>query len=251
MPALDGARVLVTRPAHQAGPLCELIAQAGGKAVAYPVLAIAGPQSPHAVRDTVKRLGHYHIAIFVSPNAVAYGLDFMQESGPLPAGLILACVGKGSADKLQAHLGRPPDVVPQGRFDSETLLAHPALQGVKDTRILIVRGDGGREMLAQTLRRRGAQVDYLEVYRRTLPEPVPPWPQPIDIITLTSSEGLKNLYRMAGAEHRQQLLSLPLVVVSQRTAALARELGFRQAVTVADNASDQALLEAVARNIHD
>ena len=251
MPTLEGIRVLVTRPSHQAAPLCDLITSAGGEAIRYPVLAITAPPEPQSIRDTVLRLAHYHIAIFISPNAVDHGLDFMLENGPLPQGLVLACVGKGSAARLEARLGHPADIVPGGRFDSEALLEQPALNDVAGKRIVIVRGVGGRELLAETLRARGAEVDYLEVYRRSMPKPTPPWPDQPDIIIITSSEGLHNLLAMAGAKHRNQLLATPLVVVSTRTAELARQLGFRQAVTIADNASDHALLEAVARNFHD
>jgi uroporphyrinogen-III synthase len=245
MPRLDGQRVLVTRPLHQADPLCDLIASAGGHALRYPVLTILPPADNRAIESTLNRLECYQLAIFISPNAANMGLEQMLKRGELPAGLKLATVGKGSALALQKWLGRMPDICPSGRYDSEALLALPELQQVVTQQILIVRGEGGRELLAKTLRQRGAVVEYLEVYRRARPEPSPHWPGTADIITITSSEGLQNLFDMAPPEQRQQLLNTPLVVVSDRSADLARALGFRQAVTIARNASNEALLESV------
>lgn len=245
MPRLKGDRVLVTRPQHQAGPLCELIESAGGHALRYPALAILPPIDSHANEAILARLEQYQLAIFISPNAVAMGVEQMQKRGTLPATLQLAAVGKGSALALKQRLGRDPDLYPSELFNSEALLALPELQQVGGKQILIVRGEGGRELLAEILRQRGAEVDYLEVYRRVRPEPPPPWPEEIDIITVTSREGLQNLYDMVSAEHRQQLLNTPLVVVSERSADLAHRLGFRQAVTIARNASNEALLDAV------
>lgn len=249
MPRLDGQRVLVTRPAHQADTLCDLIESAGGIALRYPVLAIVAIPESETNRLIIEQLERYHLAIFISPNAVNFGLDRILELAPLPANLRLATVGKGSSRELQRRLGREPDLCPTGRFNSEALLALPALQQVSGKQILIVRGTGGRELLAETLRERGAGIDYLEVYRRTRPDPPPSWPGKVDIITVTSSEGLQNLFDMIAPKHREELLATPLVVVSERSASLARELGFRQAVTKARNASNEALLDAVIETL--
>lgn len=247
---LNGQRILVTRPAHQGGPLCDLINAAGGHAVSYPTLAILPPTDSKTIEAITRRLEEYQLAIFVSPNAVEKGLEQMQKAGELPPTLKLATVGKGSARSLKALLGREPDLCPADRYDSEALLALPELQQPESDQILIVRGEGGRELLAETLRKRGAEVDYMEVYRRARPEPVPPWPENIDIITVSSNEALQNLYDMAPVDHRQRLLDTTLIVVSQRSADLARKLGFRQAVTIATNASNEALLDSVIKSVN-
>ncbi len=252
-PDLHGLGVLVTRPAHQAEPLCRLIEEAGGRAIRFPVLAIAPPHDMTVPLATVTRLAQYELAIFVSPNAVELGLDLIEARGGIPAGLRLAVVGEGSGRALRTRLGRGPDLQPATRYDSEGLLALPELQQVTGWHIVIFRGDGGRELLGQTLRERGATVDYVEVYRRERPaaDPAVLTAQldagAVDIVTVTSSEGLRNLLDLAGAANAARLKQLPLVVVSERTAAVAGELGFSQPAHVAALASDAGLVEAVTR----
>jgi uroporphyrinogen-III synthase len=250
---LNGLGVLVTRPAHQAGPLCDRIAAAGGRPVRFPLLAIRDLSDTPAVAARLAQLADYQLAIFISPNAVELGLRAINRHGGLPPGLKLACVGRGSARTLAQRLGREPDIVPETRYDSEGLLALPALQAVAGQRILILRGEGGRELLADTLRRRGAQVDYLELYRRECPPAAAAerdWLEKTDIITITSSESLQNLLQLTAAKERSRLLEKPLLVVSERTAALARELGFRQPALLTPRAGDEALLQMLADWAH-
>lgn len=250
---LQALRVLVTRPVHQAGPLCELIEQAGGQAVRFPVLAVEPLPESAPLAAILAQLDRYDLAIFISHNAVRFGIAAAARHGGIPATLRLAAVGEGSRRELERQLGRAVDLAPQGRFDSEALLALPPLQQVAGQAILIVRGAGGRELLAATLRQRGARVDYAEVYRRLRPRR--PEPQTlaawraggVNIITVTSNEGLQNLYEMVGVAARDWLLDMPLLVVSERSAALARELGFRQPPLVAASASEPSIVETLAR----
>jgi uroporphyrinogen-III synthase len=242
---LKGIGVLVTRPAHQAGPLCDRITAAGGRPVRFPLLKILDTGDSPRVDTLLQHLGDYDIAIFISPNAVHYGIPAIERHGGLPAALELAAVGRGTARELQATTGRPPDILPEERFDSEGLLALPALQQVAGKRILILRGNGGRETLADTLRERAAQVDYAEVYRREPPdtdEAEPGWLENTDVITVTSNEALKNLVALTPAEQRATLFAKPVVVVSERAAELAQELGFTQPALVTQ-AGDEAIME--------
>lgn len=248
-PDLHDLGVLVTRPVHQAGHLCDLITAAGGRPIRFPTLAIRNLSTSPAVDTRLARLADFHIAIFISPNAVHFGLAAIARHGGLPAGILLATVGNGSAVALQQALGRPPDIVPRTNFDSEALLALPVLQQVAGRRILILRGEGGRELLAETLRRRGATVEYAEVYRRERPEAQGDsrdWLEKADIISITSSEALHNLLAMTPAPLQGRLLSLPLVVISERTAQLAGELGFQQPAVVTRQAGDEAILDAIS-----
>ena len=151
-----------------------------------------------------------------------------------------------------ADAGLEPTLVPE-RMDSEGLLALPGLQDMAGRRVFILRGNGGREHLRDTLRARGAEVDYVEVYRRVCPATDSQLmrallqPGALDVITATSNETLQNLFSMAGASGQPQLRGLPLVVASERQAQLAQELGFEQSAVVAENAGDAALVEAVNR----
>lgn len=246
---LNGLTILVTRPEHQAEPLCRLIESAGGQALRLPALTIHGNDDDPALRQRLSHLSDYQIAIFISPNAVTFGLDAIERSGGLLDSLLIATVGKGSSNALTQRLGREPDLVPQGSFDSEALLALEPLQHVSGKRVVIFRGNGGRELLAETLRLRGARVDYAEVYRR---EPPPPpanteWLEKADIITLTSSEALHNLVVMTPTAARDTLYHKPLVVISERCAQLARQLGFRQAVLMTPQAGDEAIIATLIK----
>ena len=191
---LDGLRVLITRPAHQAAPLQQRLEQAGGQWLLFPLLAIEGSAEPDALQDLFKQLASLDLLIFVSPNAVEFGLPLLDQAGGLPESVQLACVGKGTARKLIELTGRQPNIQPSDRFDSEALLALPAMQQVAGKSILIVRGQQGREHLAESLRARGAKVRYAEVYRRVKPDNDEQiliralQQKQIDIISITSSE---------------------------------------------------------------
>jgi len=244
--------VLVTRPAHQAEPLCRRIEAAGGTALRFPTLRIAPPADPAAVDHLIEQLDHYRIAIFVSPNAVAAALDWIEARlGALPEGLRLATVGRGSARALEARLGRGPDLCPETGFDSEALLALPEMQEVDGQRIMLFKGEGGRPHLAETLRTRGAILQEAVVYRRLLPEADPAplleaWERDeMNVVVVTSNTGLENLCRLLGTRGRPLAVATPLVVVSERGAQRARELGWRT-VTVAPDPHDEGLFTAIA-----
>lgn len=253
---LDGVSVLVTRPAAQAEGLCRLIEQAGGRAERLPAIEIVPVSDSNGVRGLLGET--WDLIICISSNAVRFGLPLFPE-GCFPVDAKLAAVGGATARALTAA-GRAPDLVPAERFDSEGLLALPELQHMSGRRVLILRGVGGRELLAEQLRARGAEVAYAEVYRRRLPSIDTDglrahWDERVQVVTTTSDEGLRNLCRLLGApdsgeiERAPELLRrTPLVVVSQRGAAGARGLGIER-VTVADRAADHALLAAVARSL--
>jgi uroporphyrinogen-III synthase len=137
------------------------------------------------------------------------------------------------------------------RFDSEGLLDLLPADQVAGKRVLILRGSGGRELLGDVLTARGALVAFAECYRRLLP----PAPDPaalarlargeIDVITITSVEGLKNLCALAGATGCTHLLDTPVIVTSERQARVCRDLGFRAGVHTARQSSDAAIMLAL------
>ncbi len=247
---LDGVGVLVTRPEHQAAPLCQLIEQAGGRAIRFPVLEIADIEDKGQLIATLDRLDEFDIAIFISPNAVNKAINFIRSRRAWPAGLAIAAVGRGSAKALR-NVDLEADIFPSRRFNSEALLELPEMQEVAGKRIVIFRGEGGREVLAETLRRRGAEVTYAEVYRRVKPKAdvsrlMKHWARgEVDIITVTSNEALSNLFDLVGQLGRQWLQKTPLVVISERAVELARGLGFKSEILVASQADDTALLAAI------
>jgi uroporphyrinogen-III synthase len=164
---LAGKTIVVTRPQAQAAPLAEAIAAAGGTPLVFPLLEISPAADPRPLAAAAERLADYALAVFISPNAVDYALPDLLAHGPWPAALTPAAVGQGTVKALAAH-GIAGCVAPTERFDSEALLELPALAArqVAGKRVAIFRGDGGRELLADTLRQRGATVDCIPCYRR-------------------------------------------------------------------------------------
>lgn len=244
---LAGRGVLVTRPTGQAQRLCDLIEQAGGRAIVFPTVQIAPASDP---RPASTLLGQtWDIAIFVSKNAVEQALILAPDGqGTWPRVGSLAAVGHATATALE-RAGRMPDLVPNGRFDSESLLALPELRQIAGNRVLIVRGEGGLSLLKDTLTERGARVEYAEVYRRTRPHLDPSdllrqWNTTVHLVIATSDAVLLNLMEILGEPGRAALLNTPLVVISARTAETARDLGF-QHVRIAEQADDCAIVDAL------
>lgn len=245
---LAGVRVLVTRPAHQAEPLAQLIEAAGGEAIRFPTLEIAAPRDPAALERRLAALDDFDLAIFISPNAVTQALPRLH--GRLPARLVVAAIGRGTAQAL-TQAGVTAVIAPAEGSDSEALLALPPLQRVAGKHIVIFRGEGGRELLGDTLVARGAEVEFAECYRRVRPatDAAPLGARllagGIDIVTVTSVESLRNLHAMLDTAARERLRRTPIVVVGPRQAAAARTLGMLTEPRVAQAASDAAILDAI------
>ena len=240
---LNGAGVLVTRPAHQAGRLCALVEACGGRPVPFPALEILDPSDPTAARSLLRAANDFDLLLFVSANAVERAAPWL----PRPLRAALGAVGEGTARALRAA-GLEATILPTTRADSEGLLALPALQAMRGKRVLIVRGEGGRPLLGDELRARGAEVHFAEIYRRTLPaaDPSPlvaSWPRRVRVVVTTSREILDNLVTLLGDAGRPLLEQTPLVVVSERMAMHARALGIRR-VIVAAGPGDEALVRA-------
>jgi len=232
---LTGRRIVITRPAGQAETLAELIRGAGGTPIVFPAIEIRDVADVKPLVALIDRLDDFDLAIFISANAVAKAMNLVQSRRGWPAHLRVATIGKGS-EKALRRFGLADIIAPAGRFDSEALLALAPLAEVAGKRVVIFRGDGGRELLADTLAARGAVVEYAECYRRVRPEAdVAPllklWARgELDGITVTSSEGLHNLYDMVGKLGQQWLRRTPVFVPHARIAASACALGLEQVV---------------------
>ena len=221
---LSGVHVLITRPRAQAEALARAIREDGGEPLLLPLIDIQPVSDPSRLDAILATLDRFDLAIFISPNAVQFALTRLSARGRAwPATLPIAAIGAGTSQALAAHDLRAT-VVPRDRFDSEGLLAEPALQAVSGQRILIVRGEGGRALLAETLTARGATVTYAECYRRVLPSHDPNadrWlaPGAVDIAIITSGEALNNLLQLYGDAGRRLLHDTPVLVASKRLAA--------------------------------
>lgn len=247
---LSGRTIVVTRPEGQAESLCRAIEALGGQSVCFPVLGIAAVEDRSATEDVARRLDTFDIAFFVSPNAVNYGLDGLLKSRAWPARLQAATVGKGSERALRAR-GFSEVIAPDSGFDSESVLALPAFaeEAVRGHRVLVLRGDGGRDLLGETLVARGAEVEYLSCYRRFCPEADasalldPLRRHQIDALLLTSSEGARNLVKIIGAENVALFDDLPVFASHPRIAAQCRALGFSRVIEA--GAGDEGSLSTI------
>lgn len=249
MNSLNGAHVLVTRPQHQAANLCRLIEQHRGIAVEFPTLEIISTGNRDAIVETVSNLQRFQWVVFISANAVNFALSAIDGTIDRFHSVHIAAIGQATARALESE-GLHPDLTPINGSDSQALLAMPAMQAVSGQRILIVRGVGGLEYLGHELKRRGADIDYLEVYRRVIPD-VDPTPliallrqNRLNLITATSGEALQNLLIMLGEDNRRLVLDLPLIVISGRIRHLAEDMGFKR-VLVSDSPSDTAILTKI------
>lgn len=246
--ALSGAHILVTRPEHQAENLSRLIVEHEGIAVRFPTLEIVS-RNDNRIKPTLANLDRFQWVIFISANAVNFALKANSGKIPRTKSVHFVAVGQATAQAMKMA-GLPVDLVPEYGYNSEALLAMPELQQIEGQNLLIVRGEGGREQLATTLRSRGAEVDYLEVYKRIIPR-VDSSPvvkllaqQKLDVITVTSAEALQNLSIMLGEKNNKLLSLIPLVVVSDRIRRQAFDMGFNR-IAVADRPTDTAILETV------
>lgn len=247
---LAGRGIVVTRPAQQSSPLAERIRAAGGEAILFPVLEIIDTPDLRPLIDVIARLDDYQFAVFISPNAVVRAMKEVMARRQWPAAMRVAAIGKGSVRELE-RFGVYGVLAPERHFDSEHLLELPELQAVAGQRVVIFRGDGGRELLGETLAARGAKVDYVECYRRARPDIdatplLQAWAgKVLNAVTITSSEGMRNLFAMVGPSGQPLLQQTPLFAPHPRIAAVARELGCRNVIESAPG--DDGLMDALLR----
>jgi uroporphyrinogen-III synthase len=229
---LAGRRILVTRPAEDAEGLAARLREAGGTALCVPTLEIQPLADLSALHAVASQLEAYRFAIFVSRNAVRFGIAALQAqrgAKPWPVGLRLASVGAGTRRALEEQ-GFTSVLAPTAPADSEALLALPELQSVAGLRIALFRGEGGRTLLADTLAARGAIVAQAACYRRARPDHASKlyaaWAAaPVDAVAVSSAEGLANLAALLGGGAAERLRASVLFVPHARVALAAERLG--------------------------
>lgn len=240
-------RVLLTRPAEESAAVAAVLAEAGIFSSSLPLLDTeALPVTPEQ-QAVFANLGRYSAVIVVSKPAARLAVQQLQQSWPaLPWFSVGAATAQVLADHgLNVHY-------PQTGDDSEALLALPAFReavAVPGARVLILRGEGGRELLAERLREQGASVDYLELYRRFLPAyAAGALMQCIQLerlngLVVSSGQGFLHLQALAGPDW-PKVAQLPLFVPSPRVSEMARAAGAEKVVDCR-GASAAALLVAL------
>lgn len=233
---LAGRGILLTRPIEQTAALAQGIREAGGEAVIFPAIKIV-PVKDAALAACIDQLHTFDAAIFISPNAARHGLAAINAQREWPLHLKVYALGPGTAREL-AQQGLATVMQPDGQ-DSEALLNLPQLTTAVNQRWVIFRGVGGRELLADTLQARGAQVLYAECYRRVRPDcdaqpVIQRWSAGhIHAVTIHSAETLHNLASMLGEAGIKLLRTTPVFAPHEKIAQAARALGIQQVIATA------------------
>jgi uroporphyrinogen-III synthase len=256
--ALSDLNVLLTRPEAQSAALVAAIHALGGHACELPLIKIEPVTAPDVcerIKACILNLDHYCAAIFISTNAAKIGMQWIDRFWPqLPAGLIAYAVGPGTAQVLRNFDW--PVVMSDRGVTSEDLLALTGLQKVEGKKIALFRGVGGRELLAETLRARGATVDYLELYYRHTPDYS--WDfvgdlirdQRVNVVVVSSAQILDVLLHSLHQDV-SQLDNIPLIVPSERVRQQALDAGLTLVINAggADEMSVIRSLRAIAPTI--
>ncbi|MFK8067737.1 MAG: uroporphyrinogen-III synthase [Gammaproteobacteria bacterium] len=254
--SLQDLWVVVTRPAAQAAGLSAAIEKRGGHAISWPALSIEPIKISAQSEKKLTELDSYDHIIFISVNAVNYGLAAIKKHRPdLSLGTLedknIFAVGKTTASALQAK-GIETIHVPE-IASSEGLLRMPVFDRdvIYGKRCLIFRGVGGNEKLAEGLLKRGATVDYTEVYQRKSAYSDPTIleihreKEQLNVIIITSIAGLENLFDIMGKKHHAWLFSTPLLTVSDRVTEFAQRMGFTNQLLIAKSARDNDIIAAL------
>jgi uroporphyrinogen-III synthase len=275
---LQGQVILNTRPAHQQAELTRILQLDGARVLSFPLIEIeqinkeqlgiesndidsidtaAAPKSPaQSVWSPISRpISDYDILLFVSRNAVEGAFRFI-ETADLQASTCFGVIGSATRTALAAALaGSQFDLagclVAGEPYNSETLLQAQALHQVAGKRVLILRGQHGRNLLGDELASRGAKVEYAEVYRRAVPRhgvgvfnqlTASGFPT---LVILTSDEGMHNLFKLVDASAALALCRVPWLLISERMRESARKLGHNATVLIARNASDKGIRQTI------
>lgn len=252
---LGGLTIVVARPRRQAGAFVAAATGAGASCIPLPGLEIESLRLSAAERARLAP-DAYDWAVYTSTNAVEASLDQL----PPPARCRVAAIGRATARALEAH-GVVVHALPEGRSDSEGLLALPAFASLRGKRVLILRGVGGREALREQLQARGATVDVAEVYRR---DAAPPDPSAIAaleaalaaggarvVVAVTSVEVLDGLLGVLPPALAERVKACAIVVPGMRVEHAVRERRWRGPIVVAGSAEDAAMLAAVVGHAGD
>jgi len=195
--------IVITRPEHQAGELQNRLEEAGAQVILFPLLGIEAADNCDHVMQALSRISSYDLAIFVSPNAVEYTFKIVDSS--CFEGVKVAAIGKKTAAMLKSK-GIHVDYFPDAVFNSESLLKMPEIMAYKEgKKVVILRGNGGREYLKESLENQGADVTYIDVYQRVFPQDnldrldMHYQHHELDLILLSSGESLDNLFKFEDA----------------------------------------------------
>lgn len=248
METLSHLKVLITRPEHQSKKLASVIQTEGGIPLFFPSIEIVPADNTMFLSETIKKIDHYDLVIFISPNAVLQSARYIRHFwSSWPKKTKLIAIGPGTEATLKTF-NLSVDYRPEKNFNSAGLLALSALQNPKQKKILICQGENGCLSLISTLEKRSAHVNTLNLYKRQCPRLIKnnvPKQNEVDVIICTSNTGLKNLVSLLQAYWHDALFDKQLLVISPRIAEFAEKLGFVKAPLISDNANNEAILHTL------
>ena len=234
-----GKRALVTRAAHQAGSLAGLLREEGAQPIIAPTIRVVPPSDAGALRDAVVRAGQYDWILFTSSNTVDAVFDALGDAGRDTRALGSAKVCAIGAKTRAALVSRGvrADLVPEdSRAEGVVAALHPLLAG--EARILLPRAEVGREILPESLRKTGAEVDVVAAYRNVPPEPEQAErirslvdPGELDLVLFTSSSTVRHLVDILGDDAVERLNALDLFSIGPVTSRTAKRHGLRITAT--------------------
>lgn len=249
---LAGVSILITRPVMPASRTATRLASLGATPLVFPTTIIEPPADAQPLNAALATLSDYYAAIFVSPSAAEMTLAPLGSlPKKLPVALHVFAPGPGTAEELNIR-GVASVEMPETSFDSDGLLALPSLQAsaVKGKRIVIFRGNDGRESLRENLIKRGASVDAITAYHRRAPNTPPTGllellrAGKVNALSAMSSDAITHLVPLIPASERATLLfALPVYASHERIATAAREAGFRNVIET--EAGDAGLITAL------
>jgi len=232
--------VLVTRPAHQSDNLCQLLTDNGVTPLRFPTIEIQAPKNPAAAISKLQALKHYDFLIFISLNAVIQANEIVTK--PWPKDSIIVAIGPSTANALES-IGLTASITATKPFNSEQLFTQfpPDSQQKK---CLIIKGEGGRKILAEHLVQQGMAVDTVDVYKRATPTLNMPSIEIPSYVTITSQLALKNLFLLLPQQANELKQKSIFILFSQRIADYAKEQGCQQTI-YCQEASDTGLIDAI------
>jgi len=245
--------IVITRPFHQTSEIKSLVNEHQGHPIEFPLLEIQSKSQNETFQHTVLKLEDYDWAIFISSNAVQFGMPAVKNAfHTLPESIKFAAIGPSTQKALK--LFDVQDVlIPEENFDSEGLLATSEMNDIQNKKIVIFRGEGGRETLAETLRTRGAEVTYAECYTRTFPQTnldlLKAFSEKIHIsaILITSSEACKEFVRLSRQKNMDFLKDILFIVNHPRMVNLLERESFM--TFSSDEPSDQSMMKKLLETI--
>ena len=246
---------MVLRPANQSDQLCKKVVELGGVVTLFPTIEIT-PLENITLENLTNLFEWSNMIVFISRNAARILSALVRNLNEQLKTKTVFATGSGTADEMRKY-GINSVLFPTNQSGSDGLLQMTDLQAPEISRkkILIIRGDTGRELLKQSLEERGASVKYVEIYTRAIPEVSKKqvesiWEtSPPDIILFTSNQGLYNLIKMTPRKYHRKLYSTPFVTMSERIAVTARNQGFMKKSVIAKTQTDDGLLEAIKKNL--